>query len=465
MATRRIGEFLVAEGVLTEPVLQRALGFQRVSSQRVKLGSILLHWDLLEEDALLTALSRIHRSPAVPWSVLAGAKIETVRLLPAAHAARLAALPYESEKGLVRVAFINPTDLAAVDEVGRITGRRVVAAVTTEVRMMQAQQRFYGRHVPLEFRAIIQKLDRRTAGVPRPPAPAPAGYPPPAAAAPASSGISIPVERGPAEDAPPEIDPIVLPDLPLPSPPAAARVEPIELLPAEDSLAAWVEEALSAFRNPAWNPSRPSTRVTPPTALAPAAPVRREPVNAPADPVADMWRSPGADAEAIASGMWTAPTPPRPARDAARTRDEVADAVIDSLLTDLPRAILLGVSREEIRGWRGKGRDLTPERVGALRIPLRDATVFSRVMATRRPHAGPVDEALWPDALADLLGSSPPDCAVFPIRIFDAVAAFLYADRLDQHLQYEDFAGLARAAASAARMLARFLKAAPAATP
>jgi hypothetical protein len=39
----------------------------------------------------------------------------------------------------------------------------------------------------------------------------------------------------------------------------------------------------------------------------------------------------------------------------------------------------------------------------------------------------------------------------------DDIAAFLYADRLGHPMQYEDFARIARTAASAAGVLARFL--------
>src|SRR5215471_6838743 len=89
---RRIGEILVAEGVLSEAGISRALGFQRMSGDRIKLGSILLTWDLIDEAALLAALSKHHRTPAVAWPEIASAKMEAVQLLPAAVAHRLSAI-------------------------------------------------------------------------------------------------------------------------------------------------------------------------------------------------------------------------------------------------------------------------------------------------------------------------------------------------------------------------------------
>ncbi len=76
---------------------------------------------------------------------------------------------------------------------------------------------------------------------------------------------------------------------------------------------------------------------------------------------------------------------------------------------------------------------------------------------TADDHFGPVDQSQWPRALEPLLGATPLDCAVFPVRVSDGVAAFLYADRLGQPMRYQDFSMIARAAAAAANLLAQFM--------
>src|SRR5262249_47141824 len=60
----------------------------------------------------------------------------------------------------LRVAFKNPSNLAAVDEVSAVTSRPVVPAVISEVRLVQALNLFYGRQVPIEFRNVLLKLER-----------------------------------------------------------------------------------------------------------------------------------------------------------------------------------------------------------------------------------------------------------------------------------------------------------------
>ena len=127
-------------------------------------GRILLNWDLLGEEALLAALGK-----APPMSgrdvaeSFATAPIETVRLLPAAHAIRLGAIPFDAREGAHprRVSRTPPTSPRST------RWRRRRAAVSLPAsrrrsRLLQAHQKFYGRHVPLEYRPILQKLDRRT---------------------------------------------------------------------------------------------------------------------------------------------------------------------------------------------------------------------------------------------------------------------------------------------------------------
>ena len=87
--------------------------------------------------------------------------------------------PSPSKSEPLRVAFVDPSDLAAIDEVAAITECRVVPAVTSEVRLMQAHEKYYGRSIPQAFGTILKRLDhaaRQPRGGPRTANP---GVPPP----------------------------------------------------------------------------------------------------------------------------------------------------------------------------------------------------------------------------------------------------------------------------------------------
>jgi hypothetical protein len=168
----RIGEMLLSEGRISEATLTRALELQHQDNRGTRLGAILLKWDLLAEQDLLDTLSRYHRCPAAGRDTLAAADRKALALLSPEQAKRLDAVPYAFEEKAVRVAFVDPSNLAAVDEVKAITGRKVLPAVTSQVRLVQAQQRFYSRAVALDLWSVVQKLERKKPKTPSAVAPA-----------------------------------------------------------------------------------------------------------------------------------------------------------------------------------------------------------------------------------------------------------------------------------------------------
>jgi type II secretion system (T2SS) protein E len=464
VATRRIGELLVAEGLLSEAAVQRALGYQRQAGDRMKLGSILVNWYLLPEASLLSALAKLHGCRGVSWSELGAASPDIVRLLPAAHAIRLSAIPYAAENGFLRVAFVNPSNLAAIDEVAALTGRSVQPGVATEARILQAQRRFLGRLVPLEYRQILQKFDR-----------------PPAAALPpverdfhTSQVVEIEGAAPPARPAKSASPGPALPRVELPFFPEIRRISDLDAAasrpggrrstaegPADDSLADWVGGSISAFRGDL-SPESPVAEAPADDMPATIPPFRR--ANDPIDLATARIAFPF-DAGARAPVRREAPeieTPPEEISELtgreARTRDEVADSVLRDSLSGIPRVLLLGSGKSGVTGWRGRGAGLSIDNIAAIRIPTSATSVFSSVRRTGVPHFGSLDGLEWPKGLADLFGTTPPACAVFPIRVLEGVAGFLYADRLGEPMRYEDFAAVARSAAQASKLFARFLR-------
>jgi hypothetical protein len=521
----RIGEILIAEGVLTEAAVNRALGYQRVSGEHVKLGTILLNWDLLAEEGLLQALARFHRVEPASWSVLSGAPVQATRLIPPAMAIRLGALPFAETRTAVHVAFVDPSNLAAVDEISAVTNRRVIPAVALEIRLLQAHQKFYGRHIPLEYRSIVQKLERRTTrtklpdwqktvdfrlrdleeaertgGRPTPP-------PPPGIRNPPMELGRAPLEHGPRRpgktpirvsrglgdaevdrDAAPAIE---IPEMPKLNPPPAddplSDTNPL-------SASAVARERLSdthpigpasqASKSPPpdqaptdddTQPKRTGAPPAPPQLARTVLPTSRAegdlddtmPRGAAAHltiegSVADMWRpAPEEDnqaEQAATSRMWNPSAAEIEASiGESRTREEIWTVALETFLVNLPRVVLLGCGKSAVTGWQGRGESVTAEFVSSLRIPLSEDTVFASILASGVPHFGPLEQVQWPPGLAERLGEKAPDCAVFPIRILDGIAAFLYADRLGAPMHYEDFAIVARASAATANALSRFL--------
>ena len=159
MPPLRLGERLVEQGLLSAATVLRALGYQREGAPRARLGSILLTWDLIDEAALVRSLAALHRCEPVTGEMLLAAPVDVVRLLPAAHAVRLNAMPYARAGKRLRVAFVDPSDLATVDEVAALTSHSCQPGVASELRLLQAHRRFYGRTIPFELRPTGARRD------------------------------------------------------------------------------------------------------------------------------------------------------------------------------------------------------------------------------------------------------------------------------------------------------------------
>jgi Type II secretion system (T2SS), protein E, N-terminal domain len=432
----RVGEVLIHEGAVSSAGLRRALTFQRYGGQGLRLGTILVGWNLADEEVLLRALSEHHNRLAVPWSDLSRAAPETVALLPADIAEQVRAIPFREELRGIIVAFSNPSDLTAVDRVAQVMKRRVIPAVALEIRILQAQALFYGTGIPPDHLPILIKLRDAPEKLPWLPRPS------------ISAGLVIPI-------APETVESDSVEEL------VEESVQ--EMRPKEDLLEAPAEGA-------------PPPRAIPPASLAdqtrPIA-VRRPPVPAPQ----------GAERSDAASGFWLeddtvaqgyeevvevsddvpedlteletpTPLPAEPAVYLPRPgREQVAQAVLDALLRDMPRALVFGADKNHLFGVYGRGAGVLSSEVQRIHLPPADGSILQKVYESREPHFGRPVEEFWPAPLAMLLGLDPPPCAVFPLENLKGLVGLLYADRGGSPMLEGDFGDLTRAAAFLANAL------------
>jgi len=321
-----------------------------------------------------------------------------VRLLPAPRAIRLGAIPYALERSRIRVAFVDPSDVGAVDEVSILTGHVCVPGVATELRLLQAQRRFYGRTLPIEWR-------------------------PSRATAAHSVPLAKPSGPPPSSAAPPDLDPITIPDLPVPPRPSPDRVSAASSAPPMPP----APQELAAAATAAPDSMEASSESKPPS----------------------LWLAPGAAAppDERALGLWSHGSAPPPL-----SNEEIGDLALASVPPEFARAILFASDRGLLVGWRARG--IEGERLESLRISEAEPSVLAGVRQSGTPHFGRVDESLWPQSLARVF-DGPAPCAVFPVHSNRGITAVLYADRRGAPMRFEDTALLARAAAKIAELFDR----------
>ena len=138
--SRRLGDLLVNEGLITQENLQRALSEQKGTNE--KLGSILVRLGLIQEDQLIGFLSRQYGIPSITLSQL-DIDPEVVKLVPAQIAKKYEVLPVKRTGNALTLAMADPTNVFALDDVAFMTNLQVLPVVASQGAIRQAIERLY----------------------------------------------------------------------------------------------------------------------------------------------------------------------------------------------------------------------------------------------------------------------------------------------------------------------------------
>ncbi|SDI18551.1 GspE/PulE family protein [Propionivibrio dicarboxylicus] len=138
----RLGDLLIQQGLLTGEQLKFALDEQKRSGR--KLGRIVVESSFCTEEAISQALANQLQVPFVDLRHF-DPKQELINLLPEAQARRYRAVVLEEVNGVLRVGFVDPTDLQAYDDVFRLVKRDIEVAVVAESQLLALIDRVYRR--------------------------------------------------------------------------------------------------------------------------------------------------------------------------------------------------------------------------------------------------------------------------------------------------------------------------------
>jgi type IV pilus assembly protein PilB len=138
--SRRLGDLLVNEGLISHEQLQRALSEQKGSNE--KLGTILVRLGLIQEDQLIGFLSRQYGIPSITLSQL-DIDPEVVKLVPAQIARKYEVLPVKRTGNALTLAMADPTNVFALDDVAFMTNLQVLPVVASQGAIRQTIERIY----------------------------------------------------------------------------------------------------------------------------------------------------------------------------------------------------------------------------------------------------------------------------------------------------------------------------------
>jgi type IV pilus assembly protein PilB len=138
--TRRLGDLLVAERLITEDQLKQALSEQKGKTE--KLGAILARLGFITEEQLIGFLSRQYGIPSIMLNNI-DVDAETLRLVPAPIARKYEVLPVKRIGGTLTLAMADPTNVFALDDVAFMTSLQILPVVAPQAAIRAAIEKAY----------------------------------------------------------------------------------------------------------------------------------------------------------------------------------------------------------------------------------------------------------------------------------------------------------------------------------
>jgi len=415
-----LGQQLIQANLLTIEQVQVALQSQVVHGGRI--GSNLLRLGLLDIDTLSTTLGTHYGVPPAKLKHFEQAERAALSMIPGASALKYHAIPLASSprtKELI-VAFRDPQDLAAIDDLTFITGVRIKPFVAAEVCIQRYLERFYGDKAG----AIPMGL---------PPERAPSASMPPR-----SSSSSMPPMRPSRQSMPPRMPSQRIsiamgqPETPpsgdfVPPAPDAADAVPMAatyefVVPDQP----WQAPAATMQLFPLPADMRPTPAPTPaelPIALALALPIPEIVIEEPILLKAE---------DAIRHAVTLEDALGR--IEAADTKDAIAQAIVDHLRSSYGCGLILIVKDGIGLGWAGFAPGVEAETIASITVPLNSTSMFHVPWENKTLFRGaPAEESAGIQArFFKLLHCEPPtEVITVPIALKDRVVNIIYVHAFD----------------------------------
>jgi len=142
----KLGQILLKEGLITEEQLEKAIDIQRKEGTR--LGDTLINLGIITEKDIVIAMAK---QLSIPYASYAKGLLrpaenqDLAKLIPEDYARRNMILPISRHMNSLTVAFMDPLDLIAIDNLKRMTGCEVNPIIATKTDLQRAINEFYGK--------------------------------------------------------------------------------------------------------------------------------------------------------------------------------------------------------------------------------------------------------------------------------------------------------------------------------
>ena len=412
----RLGELLVADGVIGGRDLREALRLQRHAGGL--LGTNLLERGSVSEPQLLGALGKHLRSSTISGVRLRRIPREVIQKIPADIARRYRVVPFQILGTSLRVAAIDPSKAMLVENAIRSrSSLRVRAYVALECRIEEALKRYYGHAAQPRIEALTRRLQRQPGpgapwSWPRDPAPE---LPEPAEA--------LHIEEELLRDPPPQEDSSWEDRVIISAQPSADALTEVHM----DS--ATVDAEAPQFNSGAYV-------VDPALQEAPAETT---------EPQAKRSIPPLSSVE-----------PEERLREAGLllkrplSKNQIAQVVLEFCEPYLERRVLFLQRRDRVVGWKATGEQIDQHALQLFWVRSDTPSVFYPLTRGAEFWMGPMPPFDTNRPFEALLGGETPrECAVVPIELRRRAVAYIYGDNRQNAIGQIPLKQLRRLAAKA----------------
>ncbi|MBI5196413.1 MAG: type IV-A pilus assembly ATPase PilB [Nitrospirae bacterium] len=154
----KIGQLLKSNNLITEGQLASALEMQKKEGGR--LGSILVKLGYVNEDKLVSFLSKQFGVPAISLSDYT-VNASVTKFIPADIAEKYQVFPLARNGSTLTVAMVDPSNVYAIDDIKFVTGYNVVPAIAAESAIMEALGKYYGKTAATDaFQTTMDSLKK-----------------------------------------------------------------------------------------------------------------------------------------------------------------------------------------------------------------------------------------------------------------------------------------------------------------
>lgn len=139
---KKLGEILLAGGVITQKQLEEALAQQKVLGMR--LGEVLIRQGYVTEDDILLTMKKQLNLPILDINGIAPSE-EILKIFPEQLARKYEVVPIDMRNGRLVVAMNDPTNYFALDDIRLAVGMLVRPVLARKKDILKAIDRYYGR--------------------------------------------------------------------------------------------------------------------------------------------------------------------------------------------------------------------------------------------------------------------------------------------------------------------------------